>query len=698
MAEGNKLSDPILRGSNHLNKCINDLLAENPNKNYSNEVSDFLNLTSGITELIHIVNAYESNYTINEDIIGNDVEQDTKQKLLDDLQKFNNGLDDRNRDLLLLLIFQQTIQTFTDEYFEYTKNIDINEGFDQLSSTEIAILNKLCLLIDFQIEIYCNHLPTTKSIFYQIILQILDSLFRISTYSVDKFWYYLESRQLIIQSKLFDKKQTSDRISILEICNKLTDKYIHQQSGKHDSYRKDSFNDKLQNRVRVFITNVFQFEDNTGLNKYFSAANRITKETAPIKSKSWEDNFLQDILQLNKIIRDPYSYVKPGNNRILTRTLDKVSNLYDFLFHEEESYVSTRPKFDQFVVKPKKMKPEADYLKSKYENKIYFPENYWLSAFEENTRGGAYENMKKSDEDYYIKQLDLSKTRNILLCQIYLVCCLFYQLVGSNKRQLLNDIGAPSNVKHITDDSIPETLTNLLYKIRKDIIKRYRSVDSQLGFLLQHIQASELCWWGWLVYNKDPKTGTQLLADKILHTNELKEVADKSKSVLPFKEKRYFNVYGTPSLTRRMKVDTGLAKLKSLAPLGVNINNEAIEALTETINKENDQIERNKLLEERTMIIWKKLKRDRSSNWLQFGTLLKQETLTADKSSKVSSETPAVLPDTTLDSIEEAPTHKSRKRHLEEDNKHSDGNHNDEVHEDEKPSPKKVKLDPAVAT
>lgn len=626
----NKFNLGLEKSAELLQQAIGELAIKNEKENLLIDVPNFEDFQTSILNLLQIIGEDDWGYRITLDGDKLDGDNESKAKVEEDVQKFNSTMEEKSRDYLLLLVLQLTLQTYLDEYCEYQKTRHDEGGIKieeyTIGPKEMGIFNKMALVLDLQLQIYLGNLPSTKGNFYQLILQATEALQNLGSFGVDKFFFYLESRQTLIQQKLFDPKLTSDRISILEICNGLTDRYYPQNSinGKRDSYKKDSFNDRLQYRVRTFITNVFQFEDNTGLNKYFTNANRVVRESAPVKAKSWEDELLQDLVKFSKIIRDPYFYLKPNNSRQLSSAIETLAKLYDFLFEEEDAYAKNKPKTDQFLVKPEKSKSEQEYLKEKYEKKVFFPESYWLSPFEANQRNTSYE-LQREDEKYFMKQLADTKTRHVLVVQIYLIACLFYHLVGSNRRALLKDIGAPANVKHLTDDSIPESYVNELFKIRREILKKYRSVDNQLGFLLQQLQNSELNWWGWLIYSKDAK-GVPLHTNRQLTDEELAEVAKKTEIVVPYKEKRYFNIYATPQLSRKMKVQTGLDKLKVGALDGMD-EEDRIGEITEKINGSSG-IERERLVEQRTIMVWKQLKTQRQTRWLDFGLLLTKEMLT----------------------------------------------------------------------
>ncbi|KAK7687362.1 hypothetical protein QCA50_009227 [Cerrena zonata] len=289
--------------------------------------------------------------------------------------------------------------------------------------------------------------------------------------------------------------------------------------------------------------------------------------------------------------------------------------LNDFLFEEEEAIKA--PKSDPFLIK--KSEPK-DYLKQKYDDKMFFSENYWLSPFEETPRG------------------------------------------PNNKKQLLKDINAPANIKHITDDATPESAN------------------------------SELHWWAWLIYSKDPVTGKPLFADRELTDQDLELVNEKTASVIPFKEKRYFNTYGTPQLSRKMKVPTGLELLQKTSEKP-EIDQNDIDQLTEKIKHSTDKTEQDGLVEERTVLQWKKLKQQRIGRWLDLGELLSEEKISAPALNNDSAD-PATNHENTKNTQESEPstevdmevieTSGSRKRPIEEAD--------DPVANDE-PSSKKAKVE-----
>lgn len=639
--ESNRLCQPIELCSNALIDLVNQLVSDD-DSNYLLEILDFVKFAGKDQIFEAIIKEYDFDYKIDIPMTDNDNADDqVANTLRKEIENFNLGLDEKTRDFVLTMAFQKAGHEFLTQHLEVLKNSKnkeetvtdkiIDVGKFNICREELRSYNRLSILVDFQMYLVIEQYPFLKSSFYQLLSQILQVLFNASTHTISIFWYYLEARKSLIQDKIFDKQVTSDRISFLEICNTLTDKFFEKnRQGKRDLCKKDTFNDSFQYRVRMFIANIFNFEDNTGLNKYFSTSNRIVKDFST-NSRSRDDSFIKDVIQINKLFRDPYYFLKPANHKQLTRIADTLKKVYEYLMEEEISWSSAAPKIDQFAVPAAKSEDEEKHLKEKYANKLYFPENYLLAQFDEKKRGESFDQLKKQDYSFMSKQFDDSKIRQTCLVQIYFICHLYYELNAANKKVFLKSLNGPANIKHFTDDSPPDSLVSLFFKIKREIPKRYRSIDSQFSFLLQHMAIDETFWWGWLIYGKDPSTGKSLFADKVLTISELAAVQEKSKTLIPFKEKRYFNNYVTPQLSRKMKVERGLLKLVKDGETGYNIRlQEEIDLLTEKISNAKDQKELDGLIDERNVLTWKHLKKERNSNWLQFGNLLNKPMLSAE--------------------------------------------------------------------
>ena len=639
--EGNRLAQPIELCSNALIDLINQFVPDD-DSNYLLKIFDFEKFTDKHQIFEEIIKKYDFDYKIDVPMTeGDEADDETVNSLKKEIENFNVGLDEKTRDFVLTMSFQKAAQEFLTKQLDELKNAAskdeveadkvIKTGDFNISRDELRSYNRLSILVDFQMYLVIEAYPSMKSSFYQLLSQILQVLFNTSTNTISTFWYYLETRKSLIQDKIFDKQVTSDRISFLEICNTLTDKFFEKNiQGKRDLCKKDTFNDAFQYRVRMFIGNIFNFEDNTGLNKYFSTSNRIVKDFST-NSRSRDDSFIKDVIQINKLFRDPYYFLKPANHKQLTRIADTLKKVYEYLMEEEISWSSVAPKIDQFAVPTPKSEAEEIHLKEKYASKLYFPEHYSLAQFDEKKRGDSFDQLKKQDYSFMSKQFDDSKVRQTCLVQIYFICHLYYELNAANKKVFLKSLNGPANIKHFTDDSPPDSLVSLFFKIKREIPKRYRAVDSQFSFLLQHMAIDETFWWGWLIYGKDPNTGKSLFVDKVLTASELAVAQEKTKTIIPFKEKRYFNNYATPQLSRKMKVERGILRLAKDSEEGGNVSfQEGIDLLTEKISNAKDKLQLDQLIDERNVLTWKHLKKQRNSNWLQFGNLLNKLMLGAE--------------------------------------------------------------------
>lgn len=639
--EDNRLAQPIELCSNALIDLINQFVPDD-DSNYLLKTFEFEKFTGKHQIFEDIIKEYDFDYKIDVPMTEvDDTDDEVANNLKNEIGNFNVGLDEKTRDFILTMSFQKAAQEFLTKQLEELKNTAnedevkadkvIETGKFNISRDELRSYNRLSVLVDFQMHLVIETYPSIKSSFYLLLSQILQTLFNMSTNAISTFWYYLETRKKLIQDKIFDKQVTSDRISFLEICNTLTDRFFEKNiQGKRDLCKKDTFNDTFQYRVRMFIANIFNFEDNTGLNKYFSTSNRIVKDFST-NSRSRDDSFIKDVIQINKLFRDPYYFLKPANHKQLTRISDTLKKVYEYLMEEENSWSSVAPKIDQFAVPTPKSETEERHLKEKYANKLYFPEHYSLAQFDEKKRGDSFDQLKKQDYSFMSKQFDDSKVRQTCLIQIYFICHLYYELNAANKKVFLKSLNGPANIKHFTDDSPPDSLVSLFFKIKREIPKRYRSIDSQFSFLLQHMAIDETFWWGWLIYGKDPNTGKSLFVDKVLTASELAVAQEKTETIIPFKEKRYFNNYATPQLSRKMKVERGILILAKDSETSDNDRfQEGIDLLTEKISDAKDKQELDQLVDERNVLTWKHLKKQRNSNWLKFGNLLNKQMLSAE--------------------------------------------------------------------
>lgn len=538
----------------------------------------------------------------------------TDEPTLDKIKQFNSSLGQQWRDFVLRTGLAKTVDVLLRRVRDAEQE-EKSQAFEQfaLSAAVLDTLNKLLLLIDLLIALAGNDaFPSARGDFYQILTIIVESLTEPSTDTLEIFWYALESRQKVISDTIFDQKVTLDRIAMLGICNGITDKYYRRgKTGKYDSYQKDTFNDKLHARVRTFLSGLLLFDDLTGLNKYFSIANRVNKEPHLGVAKTGDDELLQDILQFYRLLRDPYAYLK--NPRMLSKQVDSLDRLYGYLLDEEAKYAKKHPARDIYQVKVELLDSKKAALAKQSQNGVFFAENYWLSPFEDIQRGLQFDSVKDEDQKVALKRFDSSKCRQLLLIQMYLVSSFFLELQSSRKKSVLQKAGAAASTKHVSEDSTPEVLIKTFIKIKREISALIRAWDTQLSFLLQHVSQSEEFWWSWLLWGKN-KQRQPLLGESAISSEESRATAEKFDAYAPYKTKRYFNTHATPQLSRKMRTQTGLSLLEVTET--ERDYDGRINELSERIANENDESVKLELKEERSVLIWKKAKTLRSREWL----------------------------------------------------------------------------------
>lgn len=499
-----------------------------------------------------------------------------------------SAIAERTRDFILLVAGKRAVQ----HYIE--------------AAAPVALL---ACLFDILLAVVRQH-PSTKPNVHQCLLLATDLLFLVSSDHINAFWDYLEHRRALLLQLVFDQRVTGDRIAVLEICNNLTDRFNPKSrtgARKTDTYRKDTFNDQFEARVRIFLANVLTLEDNTGLNKYFSVAN-IASQDIPtsVGVNGKDDILLRDMMQINKVIRDPYFYVRPAQHKTLSSVVHSMSKVATYLLDEEDNWFKKHPRE---VVS------------------VFVAEPYALSPFEEVKRGEAFEKAKREDASFAANLFDLHKTRQVTLVELFVCVSLLIELTASSKREFLASLNGAA--KHFVDDSVPEQLAPQLVKIRQDIVKRYKPNDAALSEVLLLLGHSELMWWSWLILGKD-KDGKPLLSVAELLQAELQAVDEKWRTMLPPKTKPYFNTYATPQLTRRMKIETGLAKLQWRGDEEEDSEfklQQALESCKGELEKdENDAM----AIQRYNIALWKLLKRRRSTQWLEFGQLARREDLAGE--------------------------------------------------------------------
>lgn len=563
---------------------------------------------------------------------------DAKEVTRGEFKNFNSMLGQLSRDFVLKMGLTKVTDSLVSRLRNEGDNAEETVEFEefQLSQLQFDVLNQLLLLLDLLIALAGNKsFPSARNDFYHILQLIVESLTSLSTDILEVFWYALESRQSIISGFIFDKKVTLNRIAMLGICNGVTDKYYHRgKGGKYDSYEKDSFNDQLHARVRTFLSSLLLFDDLTGLNKYFAIANRVNREPNLGIAKNGDDELLQDILQFHRFLRDPYSYLK--NPRMLSKQVESLDRLYGYLLDEEANHAKNHPVRDIYKVNEAGQEDVEAKLPKQYKNAMFFPEHYWLAPFEEIQRGQKFDTVKAEDQKVALKRFDSSKYRQLLLLQMYLVSCFFVELQSSRKRAVIKLTGAPASTKHVAADSTPELLIKTFLKIKREIPHLIRTWDTQLSFLLQHVSQSEEYWWAWLIYGKN-SAGKPLLGDNPITTEEMKETLEKFERVAPYKVKRYFNTHATPQLSRKMKTKTGLSLLEESTDGHENYDAK-IDDLNVRIGSEDVGITKSELEEERSVLLWKRAKTLRASEWLKVSEVVDPELLGVDKREKTNSE------------------------------------------------------------
>ncbi|ODV76954.1 uncharacterized protein CANTADRAFT_92107 [Suhomyces tanzawaensis NRRL Y-17324] len=613
MVSASKLAQPIEELSQALTSFVDSLPQEG--QNYLTHQVDF--------ELFH-----EKHHIIEDVLTRHGVDYTVQIPETDELapesvskaESFNKDVAQRTKDWIISFGFQRAISTQLSQYIASYRPSAADGSNDSNKAAETHFYNHVSILLDFQVYVYINQYQFLKHSYFESVSQVLRLLFEISTYEVEKFWLYLESRETLLTEKVFDRGVVADRISLLEICNRITDKYIYKNSkGNKDLKRKDSFNDSFQFRVRAFLARIFAFEDNTGLNKYFHVSNRASPEFPKVKSP-----FLEDIIYIQKIFNDPYFYLKKAQYSELNSLVDSIQSVYTYLLSEEVAY-QQKHKTDQYLVQKEKQESEKALLKEKYANAQYFPETYWLSSFEHPNKKDL-DKARDEDREYLNEQFSNSKVRLQYLLMIFIIANLYLELTPSNKEDFLVSIGAPANIKHLTDESLSESHKNFFLKVKKEMFSTLKTVDNQFAFLIQHMALAEKIWWSWLIYGKDSKTNKSFFVDRLLSQEELVETNNAFQKIFPFKEKRYFNTFVTPQLTRKMRGTRGIEKLQK-QEVSTQSYQASLEELNQKIEQESSIEVKKELAEERNALIWKNSKVTRQDNWLELGKIITPEVL-----------------------------------------------------------------------
>ena len=152
----------------------------------------------------------------------------------------------------------------------------------------------------------------------------------------------------------------------------------------------------------------------------------------------------------------------------------------------------------------------------------------------------------------------------------------------------------------------------------RNVVSSLLRNDQSYVHVLQHLFLTEVYWWQWLVYGKDAQ-GRPLFSDRLLDEETLRAAQERHTSILPLKEKRYFNTFATPQLTRKMRMQSGIEKLE--------IPEDPID--NETVCKDKVvALEAPLGLEERNGLLWKYLRAARAKVWLELGGKISPEEIT----------------------------------------------------------------------
>ncbi|KAM9905644.1 hypothetical protein OXX79_002051 [Metschnikowia pulcherrima] len=527
---------------------------------------------------------------------------------------FNGSVGQQSREFVLQMGFTTYSDSILTQVRQNRRESPQNATrFKEVSikAAQLPLIASLCTVIDALMSLSTDEeYASSKSIFYAL-LQHISEFLALYTDCISVFWYFVESRAQRMRETVFSPDTTSNRIAILSLCNSLTDRvYKRGKTGRLDSYAKDSFNDTFQARVRVFLAGLLHVDDSTGLNKYFTIANRENREPALRDVKSGDSQLLADVLSFYKLLRDPYSFLKDPKQ--LALQADSLLKLHAYLMDEEFKYSKRNPARNIYAFKEPFSNEKKELLKTKYADIEFFPEQYWLSPFQE--PGADFDAALADDQERAQKRFDSSKFRKLLILQIFLASCFFYELQASRKKLFLQNIGALPTTKHIIENYTPDVIVPRFLKIKRDTMRLVKSWDSQWAFTLHHLALSEEYWWAWLIYGKS-KDGRPLLAARTLTQADLAATEENFGKYNPEKTKRYFNSHATPQLSRLMKAKTGLALLKRQGG-GIKDYASEIKELTVKIEHESDKETRRDLIEEKTVLIWKQTRALRDSSWI----------------------------------------------------------------------------------
>ncbi|CAK9438448.1 uncharacterized protein LODBEIA_P26720 [Lodderomyces beijingensis] len=485
-----------------------------------------------------------------------------------------------------------------------------------LADKDINFENKIAIALDLLVWIAIKVEECGKSAFYQSLSIISSHLMCISTAKVEEFWSYLETRLSTIRDELFTNK-VAERMQILQLANLLVNKYSRTDpSGKTDSYRSDTQNDVFHARVRQFVTQVLDFTDSTGLNKFFHIANRDPHQFIT------NDNYLNDIIDVQKIFNDPLHYLKKSNSKELARMTKVLRAVLKELLREECRFIRKNPTFDQFAFR--ELDPEScdrSFLRLKFESKKYVPEAFYESRFKNRSKN-EFNESKTKDTKFLFAELESSKVRVRYILEIYFLATLYCSLSPSAKSNFFKEAGVAAGSKHVTDDEVSGSVAKEYDGMRREILAEMKKVDPLMTRLFSSLFEEERFWWRWLL-QKDQKAADSSFFEKTLSPEELLAAARKAEEIFPYKSKKSFNKYVTPQISRKMRVAQGLEHLNPMKPFKVDLAVDAIEKLVSTETETKSKADRDAIEEETCSLRWKALRKQRSQNWFTCNSILK---------------------------------------------------------------------------
>lgn len=110
------------------------------------------------------------------------------------VENFNSDLDLKAKDVIFSSGIQKALDFILNQHLQILTNGEDEQTVPfkttTLTQSELKSFNKLSIMLDYQIYLYLNTYPFMKHIIYDSLSQALMFLFQISTFEVDKFWYW----------------------------------------------------------------------------------------------------------------------------------------------------------------------------------------------------------------------------------------------------------------------------------------------------------------------------------------------------------------------------------------------------------------------------------------------------------------------------------------------------------------------------